>query len=132
GPVRWHGGEQGIEVGRADDVHAAGEGVGGAGQADERRVAAVAAAHDRDLVGGGDAGVDRPLHRIDQVVVHPAGPLAVAGVGELLAEAGGAAVVHAQHGVAAVGQPLVIAAVAVGVARPGAAVHQQHHRHRPV
>ena len=64
--------------------------------------------------------------------MHLAGPFAVGLVDEVLAEAGGAAVVDRQHRIAAVGQPLVVAAVAVVVARPRAAVHQQHHRHRLV
>ena len=64
--------------------------------------------------------------------MHLAGPLAVAGVGEVLAEAGGAAEVDRQHRIAAIGQPLVVAAVAIGIARPWAAVDQQHQRHRRI
>ena len=43
---------------------------------------------------------------------------------------GRGAEVHAQHRVTAVGQPLVGRGVTVGIATPGAAVDQQHHRHR--
>ena len=51
---------------------------------------------------------DRPVDGVDQVVVHLAGPLVVAGGGEGFAEAGRAAVVHLQHRVAAVREPLVV------------------------
>ncbi len=102
-PVRRDRLEQRDEVRRADDVDAAGEHVGRERQADERGVAAVAAAHDGDLVRVGDLLLDGPVDGVDQVVVHLAGPLLVAGVEELLAEAGRAAEVDAQHGVAAVG-----------------------------
>ena len=66
-----------------------------------------------------------------QIVVHLAAPLQVAGVDERLAEAGRAAEVHRQHGIAAICQPLVLGLVAVAVAAPRAAMHQQHHRPGP-
>ena len=69
---------------------------------------------------------------VEQVVVHLAGPLAVGGVDEILAEAGRAAVVDAEHRIAAVGQPLVIRVEAPAIARPRAAVHVEDHRHRLV
>ena len=94
--------------------------VGREGQADQRRVAAVGAAHDRHLVAVVMPLFDRPVDGVEQVVVHLAAPLQVAGVDERLAEAGGAAEVDRQHRVAAVGQPLVLAVVAVGVAPPRA------------
>ena len=65
---------------------------------------------------------------VDQVVVHLQAPLAVAGVEELLAVSGGAAVVHLEHRVAAVGEPLRVGAVTPCVARPRAAVHEEHER----
>ena len=77
-----------------------------------------------------DALRDGPVHGVDQVVVHRLAPLQIAGVDERLAEAGGAPEVDLQHGVAAVGQQLGDAVERVGVARPGSAVDQQHHRHR--
>ncbi len=132
GPVGRDGGQQGIEVGGADDVHAALERVGGEGEPDQGGVATVAAAHDRDLLTRRHAVLHRPVHRVDQVVVHLAGPFAVTGIGEGLAEAGGAAVVDRQDRIAAVGQPLVVGVVAIDVARPRPAMHQQHHRHRRV
>src|SRR3546814_2197058 len=61
GPVRREGAEQGDQVGRADQVDAAGEGIRGEGHADQGGVAAVAAAHDRDLVRRGDTLLHRPL-----------------------------------------------------------------------
>ena len=80
----------------------------------------------------GDLFLDGPVDGVDQVVVHLAGPLLVAGVDEFLAEAGRAAVVDAQHRVAAVGQQLVLGVEAPAVAAPRAAVHDQHHRQRLV
>ncbi len=62
--------------------------------------------------------------------MHGGPPLAVAGGGEGLAEPGGAAIVHRQHRIAAIGQPLVVGVAAVIIPRPGAAVHEQHHRQR--
>src|SRR5690606_28098778 len=49
-PVRRYRAQQRVEVGGADNVDAASERVGGEGQPGKRRVATVAAAHDRDLV----------------------------------------------------------------------------------
>ncbi len=60
--------------------------------------------------------------------MHLPGELALGGVGEGLPEAGRAAVVDLQHGVAAVGQELRLGVVAPGVARPRAAVDHQHGR----
>ena len=119
------------QVRRPDEVDAAREHVGRHRQADQRRVAAVAAARDRDLVLRRDAAVDRPRHRVEQVVVHLAAPLVVGGVEELLAEAGRAAEVDLEHRVAAVREQLVDRRVAVVVARPRPAVREQHERHRP-
>ena len=96
--------------------------------ADQRRVAAVGAADDRDLLRVGDALLDRPVDGVDQVVVHLPAPLPVAGVQELLAEAGRAAEVDLEHRVAAVGQPLRLGVEAPAVARPRTAVDEQHHR----
>ena len=84
------------------------------------------------MVLAGDALVDRPLHGVKQIVVHRTGPLKVAGVDEVLAEPGGAAIVNAQHGIAAVGQPLVPRIVAPVIARPRPAVDEQDHRQRLV
>ena len=69
---------------------------------------------------------DQPLHGVDQVVVHPARELALGRVGERLPEPGRAAVVDLQHGVAAVGEHLGLGVVAPGVARPRAAVDDEH------
>ena len=58
-------------------------------------------------VGSAMPSLHRPGDGVEQVVVHLAAPLQVAGVDERLAEAGRAAEVDRQHRVAAVGQPLV-------------------------
>src|SRR5262249_1723726 len=83
---------------------------------------------DRHLLRISDALIDSPLYGVDQVVVHLAGPLAVASVEELLAEAGGAAIIHLKHGVAAVCQPLRSRVEAPGVAGPRSTVNIQDHR----
>ena len=67
------------------------------GDAGQRRVAAVGAAEDGDLLRVGDALLDGPVHGVDQVVVHLQAPLLVAGVQELLAVAGRAAEVDLQQ-----------------------------------
>ena len=74
---------------------------------DQGRVTAVAVAHDRHSFPVRYLIIHRPVHDVDQVVVHLARPLPVAGVQERLAEAGRAAVVHRDHRVAAIRQKLV-------------------------
>ena len=74
------------------------------------------------------AEADHVLDGVDQVVVHPAAPLAVARVQERLAVAGRPAVVHLHAQVAAVGEPLRGRVVAPRVARPRPAVHVEHGR----
>ena len=101
-PVGRDGRQQRLQVGRADDVDAAAEHLGREGEARQRRVAAVGAAHDGDAVRVGDALLHRPVDGVEQVVVHLAAPFEVAGVDERLAEAGRAAEVDRQHGLAAV------------------------------
>ena len=96
--------------------------------ADERGVAAVGAAVDRDPVGVGVALLGDPGDGVEQVVVHARAPLAVAGVQEVLAVARRAAVVHLHAQVAAVGEPLRVGCEAPLVARPRAAVHEEHRR----
>jgi hypothetical protein len=71
----------------------------------------------------GDAVPDGPVDGVDEIVVHLGGPFLVAGVDELLAEAGRAAEVHAQHRVAAVGEELVRSVQAPRVAAPRPAVY---------
>ena len=60
--------------------------------------------------------------------MHRTGPLPVSGVEEVLAVSRRAAEVHLQHRVAAIGEPLHVAAITPGIARPRAAVYVQHHR----
>ena len=71
---------------------------------------------------------DRPVDRVDQVVVHLAAPFLVGGGDEGLSESGRAAIVDAEHRIAAVGQPLVDGIEAPVVAQIRAAVDHQHHR----
>ena len=101
------------------------------GESDQGRVTAVTAAHDRHPVPGRRSFlVHRPADDVDQVVVHLARPLPVAGVHERLAEAVGSAVVDRDHRVAATREKLVDGMVTPGVPRPGTAVDQQHRRQR--
>ena len=62
--------------------------------------------------------------------MHPARPLAVGGIHERLAEAHGAAIVHADRGVPAVGHELVHGIVAPTVPRPRAAMDVENRRQR--
>ena len=75
--------------------------------------------------------VEEPVGAVEQVVVHPGRPLKVRGVGEVLAEAGGAAVVDAQDRVAAVGEPLDGGVEIPMIAPPRAAVDEQDGGERP-
>ena len=122
--------EQRDDVRDADVVDGARELLGREGQADERRIAAVASAEDRHALGIGDSLGDRPVDGVDQVVVHLAGPLEVGGVDERFAKARRAAEVHAEHGVASIGQPLMRRREAPGVASPRTTVHVEHQRAR--
>ena len=132
GPIGRYRRQQRLEVGRADDVDAAAEHLRCKGEPGQRGIAAVGAAHDGDAPAIGNSLLHRPLHGVDQVVMHLAAPLQVAGVEECLAEAGGAAEIHRQHGIAAIGQPLVVRVIAVLVSCPRPAVHQKHHRQWPL
>ena len=61
--------------------------------------------------------------------MHPPRPLAISGVDEALAEPRRAAIVDRQHGVAAIGEPLMFGIEPVAVARPGAAVNVEYERY---
>src|SRR6516165_4824055 len=110
--------DQAHHVGNADPVDRGDEDVGSERGARERRIAAIARAHDRDAFGIGNAALDRPTHAVDQVVVHLAGELARAGEQELASVSGRAAVIDLQHGVAAVGEELDRRIVAPMILRP--------------
>ena len=127
-PVRGDGVHQGYQVGRADDVHAAGKDFRGESHSDQGRIAAIAAAQDGNPGRVGNALSHGPLHRVQQIIVHLAAPFPVAGVDKALAKAGGAAEVDAQHGVAPVRQQLKDRVIAPFIPRPRAAVDQQGHR----
>ena len=75
-PVGRDGRQQRLEVGRADDVDAAAEHVRREGEARQRGIAAVGAAHDGDAARVGDALLHGPCDGVEQVVVHLAAPLA--------------------------------------------------------
>ena len=122
---------EGHEVGDAEQIDGAGKARWREGGADQRRIAAIARAIDRHARGLGDALTHGPVDGIEQVGMYAARPFAVAGIDERLAEAGRASVVHAQHVVAAVGEPLVRGAEVGHVARPRAAMDQQYHRAGP-
>src|SRR5262245_8265508 len=78
--------QQRDQIGDADDRDRAAEYVRREGGPDERGIAAIGAAHNRHLVALGYALGDRPFHAVDEVVMHLAGVLLVAGVEERLAE----------------------------------------------
>ena len=88
--------QQRSQVRRPDDVDAARERVGCKRQADERRVAAVAAAHDRDRVAPRHVVADGEFDRVEQIVLHRAAPFAVAREHVPLAEADATAKIDLQ------------------------------------
>src|SRR5438552_2595243 len=69
--------QEGEQIGDAEHVDGAGEFLGREGRADQRRVAAVARAVDGDPLLVGDAALDGPVDRLDQVVVHLAAPFEI-------------------------------------------------------
>src|SRR3546814_7397201 len=76
-----------------------------------------------------DALGDGPAHRVGEVVLHRGAPLAVTGELEARAVTAGAALVHLQHGVTAIGQQLDFGVEAQLVARAvGAAVRMDDQR----
>ncbi len=127
-PVRRDRLEERQEVRRPDDGDARGVDVGGEGDAGEGGVAAVGAAHDRDLLRVGDPLLHEVLHAPREVVLHQVAPLVVPGVEELLAVAGGAAEVGGEDGVAAVREELRVVVEAPAVAGPRAAVREDDER----
>jgi hypothetical protein len=100
------------------------------GQAPQRRVAAVAAADDADAVRVGDLLVDQVLHAGGDVLLHRLAPLAVAGLLEMLAEAGRAAELRLEHRVAVRREDLHVLVESPAVARLRAAVDQHDRRRR--
>ena len=65
---------------------------------------------------------------IEQIVVHLGPPLAIAGVDEVLAVAGGSPVVDLDADIAPIGEPLGLGVETPGVPGPRAPVHVQHRR----
>jgi len=72
------------------------------------------------------------VHGVLLIIHDFSAPFQLAGVGESLTEAGGGAEVDGQDGIAAVGEPLVQGGCNPEIARPRAAVWDQHHGHRVV
>lgn len=95
--------------------------------AGQRGVAAVAGAIDADALRISDAFLDQPVDAVGDVVLHRPAPLAERRFPELAAEAGGAAGVGLEHGVAAVDQKLHLGIEAPGVASPRPAVRVHDH-----
>src|SRR5262249_59275382 len=119
---RWVGG--GEEVGWAGKLE------GSEGRAARRGLSPAVPAIDGDARRVGDAASDGPFDRVDQVVVHPAGPFEVGGVDKGFPDPGRAAVVDAEHRIAAIGEPLVRGVKTPAVTRPWAAVHEEDERKR--
>ena len=74
-------------------------------------------AENRDFVHLRDPLIDRPLDHGDQVVTHLAGVLFFTCRNEGFAETSRAAVIDREHGIAAIGQPLINAAIAEDISR---------------
>ena len=127
GPIRRNRFQQRVQIRGADDVDAAGKRIGRKGDTGERGVAAVTAAHDADFVRVGDALLHRPIFSVEQIGVHGAGPLQIAGIQIFFAIPGRPAKINLQHGVPAIGQPLRVTIEAPGVAAPRSAVNQHDH-----
>ncbi len=105
-PRSRHGLEQQIDVGDADVVDAALVEIRRERDAGHGRVAAVAAAVNADALGVGDSFLDRPLHRVGDVVLHLGAPFAPAGAIEGVAVTRRAAEIDLQYRIATVGHEL--------------------------
>jgi len=121
-PIGGNALDEGKEVRGADEVHPGGVELGGEGEAGERSVAAVGAAHDGDSLGIGNPLLNEPADAVGEVVLHLAAPLLVARVQVGLAVAGRAPKVDLEHGKAAVREPLRPGVEAPLVPPPRAAV----------
>src|SRR5216683_3130039 len=127
-PVRRDRLDEGLQVRRAHDVDGAAEEIRGERGAREGRVAAVRAAVDRYPPGIRPALADGERYGLDEVVLHPAAPLPVAGVDERLAVTGRAAEVDLYAEIAAVSEPSRLRIKTPDVACPRTAVHVEHGR----
>ena len=83
-PVRRDGLDQSDNARGANDVHAASERVRGERQTNQRGVASVTAAVDADSIRIRITLAHRPFLGVQQIVMHGAAPLTVAGIEELL------------------------------------------------
>ena len=128
GPVRRDRVEEGDQAARANDVDGAAKDLWREGGADERSVPTVGTPVDRHTVGIRGAALDGPPHRVHEIVVHLAAPLAVACVQELLPVTAGPTEVDLKTGVSAVREPLRLGVVAPHVAVPRTAMDVEHHR----
>src|SRR5690606_8565167 len=97
------------------------------GEAQQRRVRAVAGTVNADAPGIGDTLLDRPAGGIGEVVLHRLAPLALAGADEGLAVAAGAAEVQLQHRIAGIGEQLRAGIEAPGVLNAERATVRVHH-----
>src|SRR5438094_857242 len=104
------------------------ERLGGEGDAHQSRITAVAPPVDAHALRIGIALGHGPALAVQQVGVHLAAPLAVAGVQVGLSVSSGPAKVDLQHRVAAVGEPLYLAIPPPRIPAPRSAVHVQHER----
>src|SRR5215216_378052 len=128
-PVRRDAVYQGDQVRGTHDINSTPEEIWRERGPDEHGEPAVGAAVDGDPLGVGDVPLHSPPDRVNEVVVHPARPLLVPGVQELLAIPCRAPVIHLQACVPPVGEPLRLRVVAPSVPRPRTTVYIQHHRH---
>src|SRR5690606_32099180 len=94
------------------------------GQADQCCIPAVGTTHDRDSVRICDAASDRPIHCVDEVVVHLSSPLTIACCYKRFAEPGRTTEVHTQDRIPTICKPLMQAVVTPRIARPGATMDE--------
>src|SRR5690606_16991614 len=103
----------------------------------QRGIAAVAVSHDGDPRRIGDAGLDRPLDAVDEIVLHARAHLAHRGEGERTAIADRPAEVDEEHRITAIRQEmraqqvLVVTEVGPHDTLPGTTVYEHHERQRP-
>ena len=130
GPIGRQGLQQRLQIGDTDHGNGATENLRRECRAYERSQPAIRHAEDRDPVLLRYSLIDCPIDHVDQVVMHLAGVLFFARRDEGFAEPRRATVIDREHGIAPIGQPLMIAPIAEDITRPRTSMHDQYHRQR--
>src|SRR5262245_43384363 len=106
GPVTRKGTEKRGEIPRTDTVDAAGKHPGPHLEPEERGEASPRPSHRRNSFRIGCALINRPLDRVEQILLGSTSPFPSPGVQKLQAKAGRTAIIHLKHAITTVRQQL--------------------------